>query len=166
MFFLTCSTCFYFLIFTMFSVMHKNTKANSLDVKTYLAMNQFWFWFCFLIPTWFECSTSPAVCLRTRRFLELRTFHEIYRHTVSTTYDNSWQPGSLPAFFGLLFYSFRSNLLWISFMKWDNLSSLPFIDSLIHSSRLASLFASCLIATKREAQIFSLASLCKMSLSK
>lgn len=51
--------------------------------------------------------------------------------------------------FGSLLYSFRSNLLGISFMKWDHLPVLCFTASLIHFSFRASLFSS-VIVTKQD----------------
>lgn len=72
-----------------------------------------------VIPMWLERSTCPAGCLCVwvvsgwpdSRSSQSSAHLMKSIDTIGATSDNSWRPGSLPAFFGLLLYSFRSNLL-------------------------------------------------------
>lgn len=102
-----------------------------------------------IIPRGFECSIIFL-------FIWLAGSSELEGSSSSQSLWNLWTPSEQHA----LCVSF-----W-SFMKSDKLSALYFIGSLIRTSSPASFFLSCLIAAKREAQVYSSGSLRKMSLSK
>ncbi len=77
--FLTCSTCFhlsFYFLLTMFIVMHQYTKANTLYVKTYLAINLILIILCMnkiRLVQWLD--SKPTQCIRlTLRACILTTF--------------------------------------------------------------------------------------------